>query len=896
MLPVRRVRYLSYVSIVVLLSACGGVEHPVTNAPPVASEVTITGDTDGTAVVGTRLEGSFTYFDAEGDEQGVAGYRWLRNGIIIGGATANTYILVLDDSGQSISLAVTPGANTGTTPGAAATSARSIEVLNHGPIASEVHITSANQNNYAEGELLTGHFTYEDPDGDPEGNAIFQWLLDDVEIEGAIEKTYSPKAGDIGKSITFQVTPVAESGVLVGEPVKSEDQAPIAKGINARDENFGEAEVGDVLTGIYTFFDAENSPEGESTYRWLRNGSPIADATGLSYTLVVEDSGRSISFEVTPKATIGTLEGAPVASDGTTVINNAPSAVEGTVKITDGTEGPNNGVDIAVVGTELTGEYDYVDAEGDLEGTSTFRWLRNGIAISGATAQTYTLVDADVPAQIVFEVTAVARTGSNRGVAQVSANLATGTAPAVAGFARYLDLDLDNGLDGGDQLIVPFDQFITNNSAESSDLTLAVDGDRFGIGASVTAGPARNEVTITLGTTPVLKSRQDFSGATTTAGSASGVDVSALMTLGAIESISGIDAQPSTPIDVIPAFVDSGQSLAANDSLAVALGNVDNDGDQDMVVANAGGQGNRVYLNGGDGNFNDSGQSLGSSISYAVALGDVDGDGYLDMVVANWGQGNRIYLNDGDGSGNFTDSGQSLGLNNSASVALGDVEPDGDLDIVVANWNQGNRVYLNDGSGTFSDAGQSLGAGHSYSLALANVDGSNGIDLVVANYSGQGNRVYLNDGTGVFTDSGQSLGANNSLSVAVGDVDGDTHLDIAVANYTGQGNRIYLNNGSGVFTDSGQGLGDSFSASTALADVDGDGDLDMVVANKNDQENRVYINDGNGGFADSGQTLGTGNSFSVALGNLDAGADLDMVVANRGQGNRVYFGSLTGTD
>ena len=88
-----------------------------------------------------------------------------------------------------------------------------------------------------------------------------------------------------------------------------------------------------------------------------------------------------------------------------------------------------------------------------------------------------------------------------------------------------------------------------------------------------------------------------------------------------------------------------------------------------------GSQANRVWINqGGDqggvtGNFADSGQALGSSNSLEVALGDLDGDGDLDAWVANDGYDysdpNRMYINQGGDqggvSGNFADSGQALG-------------------------------------------------------------------------------------------------------------------------------------------------------------------------------------------------------------------------------------------
>jgi len=104
------------------------------------------------------------------------------------------------------------------------------------------------------------------------------------------------------------------------------------------------------------------------------------------------------------------------SSDDSTVdntVNSAPSASN--VSIIDINASP------AVVGDRLTGSYTFSDAEDDTEGASTFRWLRDGTAISGATEKTYTLTPADLLTQISFEVVAVALTGTTTGIATNSA-------------------------------------------------------------------------------------------------------------------------------------------------------------------------------------------------------------------------------------------------------------------------------------------------------------------------------------------------------------------------------------------------------------------------------------------------------------------------------------------
>jgi hypothetical protein len=104
--------------------------------------------------------------------------------------------------------------------------------------------------------------------------------------------------------------------------------------------------------------------------------------------------------------------------------NSAPTASN--VSINDDNAG------LAVVGDNLSGTYSYADAESDAEGTSTFRWLRDGAAINSATAASYVLDVADVAAQITFEVTPVAATGTTTGNAVTSAGIAVVSAPLAA--------------------------------------------------------------------------------------------------------------------------------------------------------------------------------------------------------------------------------------------------------------------------------------------------------------------------------------------------------------------------------------------------------------------------------------------------------------------------------
>ena len=323
------------------------------------------------------------------------------------------------------------------------------------------------------------------------------------------------------------------------------------------------------------------------------------------------------------------------------------------------------------------------------------------------------------------------------------------------------------------------------------------------------------------------------------------------------------------------------QSMGNASSFDVALGDLDGDGDLDAYIANYG-SGNTVWTNDGNGIFADSGQSLGAANSLNVALGDLDHDGDLDAFIGNDSGSNTVWTN--SGSGVFFDSGQSLGSACSFGVELGDLDGDGDLDAFVANNGASNKVWVNDGLGAFTDSGQSLGSGNNRHIALGDVDNDGDLDAVVA-VNGGGDTVWTNNGSGLFG-LHQTVGSTNSFGVDLGDIDGDGDLDVAVSTVGGGStNLIYTNNGSGLFTDTGQSIGTGNSCSVHFGDVDGDGDLDAFLLKNAPGSNEIYTND-NGVFTFSGVSFGNLDHRDLALGDIDNDGDLDIFLVHKdGDGN-----------
>ena len=104
----------------------------------------------------------------------------------------------------------------------------------------------------------------------------------------------------------------------------------------------------------------------------------------------------------------------------------------------------------------------------------------------------------------------------------------------------------------------------------------------------------------------------------------------------------------------------------------VAIGDLDDDGNLDLVTADWWGQQLSVLLGNGDGTFQAAvGYGVGNDPN-AAAIGYLNGDGYLDLVSAN-GSGSNISLLLGNGDGTFQPAEHTLSGNGPRAVAIGDL-------------------------------------------------------------------------------------------------------------------------------------------------------------------------------------------------------------------------------
>jgi VCBS repeat protein len=348
-----------------------------------------------------------------------------------------------------------------------------------------------------------------------------------------------------------------------------------------------------------------------------------------------------------------------------------------------------------------------------------------------------------------------------------------------------------------------------------------------------------------------------------------------------------------------------------------------------------------------------------STFGYTERLmfGDLDGDGDLDVVLANGGDFgndvNRVWINlgglQGGTIGSFADETPTRWtgiLDDSRDVELVDIDADGDLDAYIANTStvsaQGNRWVVNMGgaqggtAGYFQDQtiarwvglGQGPGPGHPYASSVApgllaglsilggfkdwscecgfgDVDNDGDMDLLHASYGNAFNgnaptRIFLNDGAGFFSEFNPSGFQLSGDSIANGN-----------PGLWCEGTQL---NGTTDITGTNCDIA-THQLAAMFADLDNDLDLDIFLGSRNTQP-RAYFNR----LQETGSLLWRdmtafvymasavgANNYEQNLADLDNDFDLDaylldygtaadsltdLVAFNNGAGKLVNFTTL----
>jgi uncharacterized protein (TIGR03437 family) len=361
----------------------------------------------------------------------------------------------------------------------------------------------------------------------------------------------------------------------------------------------------------------------------------------------------------------------------------------------------------------------------------------------------------------------------------------------------------------------------------------------------------------------------------------------------------------------------------------VAVGDFNQDGRQDLAVANLAGNSVTVLLGNGAGGFiaaPGSPFAVGAAPA-SVAARDVNGDGRLDLAVANSG-GNTVTVFLGDGAGGFAEAtGSPFAVGSKpVAVAVVDFNGDGAPDLVALNSGSSNVTVIS-GSGAAVAGPFAVGA-NPVALAVADFNGDGKPDFAVVN--GDGSVTAILNSLPALTANPASVAfyATGSIPVSISS-------SVSGATYTVSSNQPWLaptpasgaTGGTstvnpavgaaglppGVYTGTVRYTAPNwFDAATtvtlsvaapsgtlqpaagspfavdvtpqaiAVADLNNDGYSDIVTASNAGNTVSVLLGDGQGGFAAAaGSPFAVGKApYSVAAGDFNRDGNMDLAVAN----------------
>jgi tetratricopeptide (TPR) repeat protein len=254
----------------------------------------------------------------------------------------------------------------------------------------------------------------------------------------------------------------------------------------------------------------------------------------------------------------------------------------------------------------------------------------------------------------------------------------------------------------------------------------------------------------------------------------------------------------------------------------IAVGDVDNDGWDEVFICQPGGLPNRLYKNRGDGKFEDITQQSGLDIldeTSSALFADFRNSGNQDLVVLR-AAGPLLFLN--QGGGRFVHKPDAFRFKSPAQgtftgMSAADFDNDGRLDLYLCTYiyfqsedqyryptpyhdaqnGPPNYLFHNVADGIFEDITASSGINHnnnrySFCSSWCDYNHDGWIDLYVANDFGR-NNLYKNE-KGMFRDTAAEAGVEDigpGMSVGWFDYDGDGWVDIYVSNmWTAAGQRV----------------------------------------------------------------------------------------------------------
>ena len=374
---------------------------------PATGQPTIT----GTAQVGETLTADISGI---GDDDGLPAesefdYQWIAGTTDISGATGSSYAPLVADLGKTIKVRVSFDDDLNNFESLTSAATAAVAAKPNSPATGLPTISGTAR----VGETLTVDTSgIDDADGIDNATFSYQWIAGTTDISGATGSTYTLVADDAGLTIQVKVSFFDDKNNQ--ETLTSEATATVVTPLTAEFQDMPDKHLG---TGVFTFEITFSEPISIG-YVTLRDDS--LEVTNGSATKAKRVNGQSDLWKITVEpdsdAAVTVVlpitedcgsDGAVCTRDGTKLSNRSELTVPGPAAANS----PATGAPI-ISGTARVGETLTVDTSGidDADGMSgavfSYQWLANDAEITGATSNSYTLVDADfdkaVKVRVIF--------------------------------------------------------------------------------------------------------------------------------------------------------------------------------------------------------------------------------------------------------------------------------------------------------------------------------------------------------------------------------------------------------------------------------------------------------------------------------------------------------------
>ncbi len=331
---------------------------------------------------------------------------------------------------------------------------------------------------------------------------------------------------------------------------------------------------------------------------------------------------------------------------------------------------------------------------------------------------------------------------------------------------------------------------------------------------------------------------------------------------------------------------------------AIALADVDRDGDLDAVYASTGtsyqSDGAIALLrNQGNGTFSATEPLIGAT-GVAVAIKDITGDTWPDIVTTTM-ESHGWNMFTGNGSGGFLSQVRRPAGESPLGTAIVDVDRDGDLDVLTLdNYSMAVTVHYNPGNGQFPTIPTFPIQGISLFMDAADIDSDGDLDIVTSGgtTSGAQGSILRNQGNGVFNDEVVYGVTGGVAFTKLRDLNGDGHPDILFAHASPSYNfYVAMNNGNGTFgTPLPYAVPSCGSGDIDAFDIDNDGDLDVCFVEGGgcpgvpESFQRIFIskNNGNGTFQPPYYVMTNLGPYAIVGGDFNGDGNIDLATADYG--------------